>query len=167
MAEDVLTTTPTDAMAFRHEHSPVLVIGLSIAMAVETVAIHLFVRPRAPILAWVLVALSVYTIVWLVRDYRAIGARPVVLTQDALEFRLGHRWAATIPRALIDRSEAATWRNAPAQDPEHLNAARPGDPNVIIHLREPIEVKGLYGMRKRITSLAMRLENSSTFLSQL
>jgi hypothetical protein len=125
------------------------------------------VRPRAPIVAWTLVALSIYTIVWLVRDYRAVGARPVLLKPQTLEFHLGNRWTATIPRALIERAEAATWRNTPEQDPAHLNAARPGDPNVIVRFREPIEVKGLYGLRKRITSFSMRIENVQSILERL
>jgi hypothetical protein len=68
-------------------------------IAVETAALHLLLWTWHPWLAWTLTALSLWTIVWLIGDYRAIGARPVVLEADALLVRLGRRFHAGGPAA--------------------------------------------------------------------
>ena len=49
-----------------------LVIGISIAIFVESLAVHMLIVQRFPWLALILWLTNVYTIWWLVRDYRMV-----------------------------------------------------------------------------------------------
>ncbi|HEY0554190.1 MAG TPA: hypothetical protein VGG20_07980 [Thermoanaerobaculia bacterium] len=82
-------------------------------IAIETAALHLLLWPRHPWIAWTLTALSLWTVGWLIGDYRAIGARPVVLGDDALLVRLGRRFQARVPLGEIERAEYPSWRDVP------------------------------------------------------
>ncbi|HEY2292312.1 MAG TPA: hypothetical protein VGM86_16560 [Thermoanaerobaculia bacterium] len=75
----------TSAQTFTLESARSLPItgALCGVIAVETAALHLLLMFRHPWLAWTLTALSLWTIVWLIGDYRAIGARPVVLAKGS------------------------------------------------------------------------------------
>lgn len=68
-----------------------VMVGFLIVLALETVLVHLSVRGWSQEDAWILTALSVYSVVWLVGDYRVIASRPMVVTDTHLELRVGLR----------------------------------------------------------------------------
>jgi hypothetical protein len=75
---------PTQTFTMESARSLPLTGALCGVIAIETAALHLLLVSRHPWVAWSLTALSLWTAVWLLRDYRAIGARPLVLEPDAL-----------------------------------------------------------------------------------
>ena len=66
-----------------------LVIGMSLAIVVESLAVHVLIVQRFPWLALVLWLTNVYTIWWLVRDYQAVQARPTLLRHDDVYVGIG------------------------------------------------------------------------------
>jgi hypothetical protein len=142
--------------------------ALCAVIAVETAALHLLLRLRHPWLAWTLTALSLWTIVWLIGDYRAIGARPVVLEPEALLVRLGRRFQARVPLSEIAKAEAPSWRDVPAKgSPGYLKLSGPGSPNVLLTFVRPVEFTGPAGIRRSFTRVGLRLDQPAEFLRSL
>ena len=136
-----------------------ILAGIGMALVMETVAVHFLVRIRSTALAWTLTALSVYTLLWLIGDYRALVSRPIRVTATQLRFRYGLRWEVDIPRDAIGAMELLSPALAPTPKQEgRLVASLPGGANLRLTLKEPREALGLYGRRKRITELRFRVD---------
>lgn len=139
-----------------------VVIGLLIVIAVETVSIHVLLSRWSTSVAWIVTCLSIYAGVWLIGDYRAMSARPIRVTATHLLLRVGVRWECDIPIGSIDRVEqigglkAGTGSNA-------LKASLLGQPNVRIQLNDPIEVVGMYGIRKRVREIVLTVDGAAEF----
>jgi hypothetical protein len=144
-----------------------LLFALGMALIAETVAVHFLVRQWSPIAAWVLTGLSLYALLWLVGDTRALVSRPIRVTATHLRFRFGMRWEADIPLERI-----VEVRSLPASDDttsreQRLTAVLLGEPNLRLRLKEPVEVLGLYGWRKRVVELRLRVDDAASLLAML
>jgi hypothetical protein len=126
-----------------------LVIGISIAILVESLVVHVLIVQRFPWLAVILWLTNVYTIWWLVRDYRMVESRPTVLRRDVAFVGVGKRLRGEIPYAIMESVLQPSWQERPGPTtPEYVKLAGPGDPNVVIRLREPYTFVGPMGIRK-------------------
>lgn len=145
-----------------------LTAALGGVVAVETAALHLLLRIWHPWIAWTLTALSLWTVVWLIGDYRAIGARPLVLGPESLLVRLGRRFQARVPLREIAKAEAPSWRDVPPKGaPGYLKLSGPGSPNVLLTFARPVELRGPAGIRKSFTRVGLRLDQPADFLQRL
>ena len=146
---------PDGAQAFAHRGNGALAAGLSLAIVVESAVIHLVVAQRSPVLAWGLSFLGAYGLLWLLGDARALALRPLLVGNGRLLLRVGLRHQAEVPLRAIARVEQPSWNALPEKAADYLDAARPGEPNVIIHLREAIVVRSLFGRRRAVTRLGV------------
>jgi hypothetical protein len=137
--------------------------GLGLAVAVESVVMHLLFARTHPAIAWGLNALGAYTVLWLVGHYRATGIRLVVLAGDTLAIRAGLRLTARLPLAMVANVDEVSWRTMPPRTPGYINAAVPGHPNVVLTLRQPTTVTGSFGLRRTVTRIGLRLDDPSGF----
>jgi hypothetical protein len=143
-----------------------VVIGLAMAILVETVALHVLVSQWSGIVAWILTGLSIYALVWLLGDYRAFGARPTQITSTHLHLRAGMRWEADIPLDQIVSAESLVPDHG--QPPrEALVAVVLGGPNVRLKLKSPVEVIGMYGLRKTVTEIWLQADESTRLCQAL
>ncbi|HEX8245624.1 MAG TPA: hypothetical protein VF541_19080 [Longimicrobium sp.] len=142
---------PVDVVFTQHRRSGIMGLFGAVAFAcvVEAAGVHLLVATRSPAAAWVLTALSLYTVIWLVGLGRSILLRPTVVSPDGLRVRLGMLWEALVPFERI--ASVAEVRSGPAnrRAPGYLHAAIFAAPRLMIELKEPVEARGLYGNRKR------------------
>ncbi|HET9211726.1 MAG TPA: hypothetical protein VFR03_15065 [Thermoanaerobaculia bacterium] len=159
---------PAQTFTMESARSLPLTGALCAVIAIETAALHLLLWSRHPWIAWTLTALSLWTVVWLIGDYRAIGARPVVLESDFLLVRLGRRFQARVPLSEIARAEAPSWRDVPPKgSPGYLKLSGPGSPNVLLTFVRPVEFRGPAGIRKSFTRVGLRLDQPGDFLRSL
>ena len=159
---------PAGAQPIAIELNGGLLIGIGMALAVETVALHLFITSRwGPVPAWLLTATSLYSLLWLVGDFRARALRPTYVTDEAVVIRNGMRADAVIPRARVATVERVTWRTLPAKGPDYLDVTRPAEPNVVLHLREPAEAALLFGRRRRVSRIGLCAEHPDDALRAL
>ena len=136
-----------------------VLVGIGMALIVETVAVHFLVRLHSPALAWVLTLLSLYTLLWLVGDYRALVARPIRVTASHLRFRYGLRWEADVPRDAVKDVELLPPPMGPTpKEKGRLVVALPGGANLKLQFQRPMDFLGLYGWRKVITELRVRVD---------
>lgn len=142
------------------------VLVLLFAVIVETVAVHLLLRQWSALAAWILTGASLYGCAWMVGDYRALVARPLRVTATHLLFCIGVRWEARIPRATIAAAEPMAPSREPPR-PDVLHAALLGQANVRLVLDSPVEVVGLYGIRRRVTEIRLTVDEPSALCQQL
>ena len=136
-----------------------VLVGIGMALIVETVAVHFLVRLHSPALAWVLTLLSLYTLLWLVGDYRALVARPIRVTASHLRFRYGLRWEADVPRDAVKDVELLPPPMGPTpKEKGRLVVALPGGANLKLQFERPMDFLGLYGWRKGVAELRVRVD---------
>ena len=151
----------------RRTASGTLVVGLTLAVLVETFVLHLVVSRWSEPVAWVLTAFSLYAIIWLLGDYRAMLSRPTAVVGDTLRLRIGLRWEADIPLETIERIEAARHEPGGPKDRTRLVAPVAGSTNIRIRFREPVTITGAYGMRRTVASIITHVDDAAGFQARL
>jgi len=156
------------AFSYRGARSPAITTAFCGVIAIESVAVHFAVAARHPLVAWTLSLASVIAILWLVRDYRALGSRAVRLTDDRIRLCIGRRFDVKIPLAQIARVLHPTFRDLPApgtnQGRDYLNLTKPAAPNVLIVLHETQRVRLALGIHRAVRRIALRLDAGEEFL---
>lgn len=156
---------------YRSAQSGALLGGIVLALAVETVVLHLLVTPRHPIIGWLLTSSSLGVIVWLVADYRALGRGVVRIVGDTIDLRIGRRFNVQVPIATVTSSIRPTWRDVPMRGTPaaegYLNLMKPAGPNVLLMLSAPVDVKLPGGMHRAATKLGLCLDAPDEFLAAL
>jgi hypothetical protein len=132
---------------------------------VETGALHWYLLPRSAPLAWVVFALGIYSVVFLLADLNAARLRPIFLDGNDLVVRTALRWRVGFPLTWIARVETTTHD---IEDTDGLlKAFLIPNQNVILHLDRPTTAAGLYGMEKRFRRLALAVDDLPAFVNAL
>jgi hypothetical protein len=130
---------------------------LAFVLTLETTGVHLVIQRWSHTIAWILTALDVYALVWLLALWRSMQLRPILLTGDTLVIRLGYLFEAEIPRARI-----ASWRSPAGPLDSFKNGlfrnVRLNDPQFLIELSEPITLQGPFGTTRQISNLAVAVD---------
>lgn len=160
-----MTRSAAREFTARGARSASLTIAIAGVLLIEGTVMHLWLAPSHPVVAWTLTVTTLASIVWLLRDHRAL-ARPVAVWRDAaLELHVGGRVTATIPRTRIAAVRKPDWRALPARGVrDHLDATRPAEPNVLIELREPHSVR-VFGIARQVRTMAFRLDDPEAFVA--
>lgn len=157
--------------SYRSARSAAITFTFVAVILIESAAVHFAVAARLPMLAWVLTLSGLVAVLWLVRDYRALGAGVVRLGDETLELTIGRRFAIGIPLTTIERATAPTFRDLPApgttQGRDFLNVTKPAAPNVLLVLREARRVRLTAGLHREARRVAFHLDDASGFLAAL
>jgi len=141
-----------------------LLLGLGLAAVVEAVVVHLVLLERSPRAAWLSTAVHAYGIVWLVAAYQAARLRPVVLSPGRLLLRTSLLWTVDIPLASLAKVET------PAEVPrgsDVLNTAPWTQAQVLLTLNQASVAKGPFGLTKKVTRVAVYLDDPAALLEAL
>jgi hypothetical protein len=123
----------------------------------EAALVHLLVTRWSTSAAWVLTGLSGYGCVWLIAQARAFVLRPVLVEGGELVVRSGMMWTTRVPLQAI----AAVEVGGPKCD---LRVPPASQPTVTLRLSESVEAQGMYGMRRRVASIALAVDDREGFL---
>lgn len=132
-----------------------IVACIVVLVVSESIGMHLLLQMWSAKAAWIVTALDVYGILWILGDYHALRLRPSLLHPHTLELRHGLRWSAMIARDNIAavtpiRSEFE-WRRKGV-----LKLALFDEPRYLIQLREPVVARGIAGITRVIDAIAIR-----------
>lgn len=160
-------TAPTDGSYTYHKNSGVqaLLAALLMAVVVETLAIHFIVAQWSHTVAWVLTLLSVYTGLQVFAYIKSIPRRPIVLTDGKLTLRNGLLGSCDIPVEAIDKIEVFSGDLPEAY--EKVKKMSAFYQNVVLHLKQPVEINGLYGVRKKADVLAFYIDETASFEKEI
>jgi hypothetical protein len=147
------------------------VVGtLAAVMMMELIAVHIVVSQWSGTVAWVLTALSMYSFLWIVADMQAIRLRPIRLDGEGLEIRVGLRWwvrvgfedIAGLYRVTSGLDRGAVESGA-QKEKGYLKAVPMGEPRFFVTLRETVEARGIYGIRKRAKKIGFTVDEPERF----
>ncbi|MEM0963669.1 MAG: hypothetical protein AAGK21_14170 [Bacteroidota bacterium] len=139
--------------------------GIGVAAALELVGGHLLIQHIwGGTAALVHLALSLYGILWLAADWRAMGARVTTLDGNTLRVRCGLRWRVDVPAGIIETVYHVR-RDLPKDRPTVV--ATPGTPRFALDLRQPVIAVGPYGIRREVTRVALSADDPDRFLKEI
>ncbi len=151
---------PAGARAFSlHRESGVAALFGTLAgvSLMEAVLVHLLVMRWSTAGAWVLTALSGYGTVWLIAQARAFVLRPVLVEVEELVVRCGMMWTVRVPLRAI----AAVEQGGAKCD---LRVPPASQPNVTLRLSEEVAARGMYGVKRRVRSIALAVDDRDAFV---
>ncbi len=141
----------------------VFVVALFL-LPVETFALHYWLATYSTTLAWILTAISIYSVFFILGDRNSIRHRPIKIGLETLHLRIGIRWNTSIH---YDKIKAIELREADELSEKFANLATFGPGNVVIILKEPMKLKGIYGISKNTDRIALSMDNEKEFVSLL
>jgi hypothetical protein len=144
-----------------------LAVGLGLAVAIEGAVIHLWVAERSQAWAWAITAANIATLAWLWREHTSARHATLDVAADEVRIDAGSRPRCRFPRSAIASVEIATWRSVPDVATDFVNTAKPLEPNVVIALREPVDATLLFGVRKRVSRIGIRVADPNAVLAAL
>lgn len=135
---------------------------------VETFAVHLLLEQWSTVAAWVLTALSIYTIVQIVAIIRSMKRRPIVLTANALYVRYGLLADACIPLSQISevrKIKKGSPLTAGARKLSPLGELE--GYNLVIELKEDMKLNGMYGFKRSFSALFLHVDHPDELLRNI
>lgn len=149
-----------------HERSgwPTVVVCILVLLVAESIGLHLLIQMWSVTAAWIFTGLDVWGMLWLLGDLQALKLRRSAITDDAFELRYGLRWSAIVPRtniASIDEvRQERDWKQR-----DILKVAMLDEPRWLITLREPMQIRGMAGLRKTIRAIAILPDDEEALLT--
>ncbi len=146
----------------------VLILGVILCIfVIEASASHFIFSLWNKKIAWTLTLLSFYTCLQLFAHIRAIKARPLLVHNDAVEIHNGLAGDAYIQFDNIEKVELSN------KLPGNRNAIKIAllkgleNHNVIIYLKEPIQVTKIFGIRKWTDTVLFFVDQSNDFYNSI
>jgi hypothetical protein len=157
---------PPGARAFTFHRKSGL-IGLLCAVigaaVVELFVVHLVVHAFSARAAWLLTALSVFGVLWLVGFTRAIVQRPLLVHAGGVTVRSGALWTLEVPATAIAGLDTGRVAVPPRGAEGHLRIGGSGRATALITLREPLVAAGAYGRTKPARTVSITLDEPVAF----
>ncbi|WCN39625.1 hypothetical protein [Aneurinibacillus uraniidurans] len=144
----------------------------------EGAGLHFVLHRTSPFWAWIVTALHVYTVIWLIGDYKAIRHSRFCLIDEKLELRVGFRKSVTVELsniAYIGSVKTSLEQMSIETDAFHAEACPrlapdmglADEPQFEIELHEPVLSGGLFGRKQLIRKLYIRVDEPSVFLQSI
>jgi len=157
---------PEQGRTFTHHRRggyPAVVLAVVLAVVAETLAAHVLLSMWTPIAAWIFTGLGVYGLLWIVGDYHALRLQPTVIDDVRARLRIGMRWRTEVVLSGIE----AVHRTDPNEPARTVKLAVFGRPDLWIQLKEPVEVQGLFGIRRTATLLGVAADDPEGLIRAL
>ncbi len=143
-----------------------IIAGFTLVILIETVALHSIIVGWNVIVGWVITFLSAYTALQFYALAKAIIFRRhfIDLEEEKIHLKFGNFTDLEIPLHLIDRVEASS-KDLP--EDKSIAYFSPlgmlGGHNIILHLKEELQFAGIYGIKRKATSLAVYIDDKEKF----
>ena len=153
-------------MAFTYHRylNPLLGAFLFIQFA-EISLVHFFLYLWNPIVAWIVLAVSIYAVIWTVALMKSFRDKPVLLGSDALHVRWGFLYDFRISLDAIKIREDLPMTKTKGDST--LTLVLMSTPNVILELEQSVKVPTFLGRTRDISCVAIRLDDSEEFFATI
>lgn len=149
------------AFAYHTYLTPMLATFLVLQL-IELFVVHLLVMLWNPIVAWVLLGLSAWGVVWTMALIKSFRINPVLLSDEVIRVRSGLIHDFEVPRETVGDMRA--YGSEELKGRRILDLAIMSAPNVSLRFSRPIAIRTLFGARE-IDGVALRLDDSAAFLA--
>jgi len=159
------TGAPEHAFAYhRRSGYGAVLAAILMAATLELVAVHFLLRSWSETAAVVHVVVSLYGVVWLVGDYRAMRRRPHELRDTGLRVRYGLRWDV---EAAWEEVSVVRRTRRPAPGGGYLSTVPVGSPRYVVELRAPVVATGPYGLPRGVDRIGLTVDEPERFERRL
>lgn len=143
-----------------------IIAGFTLVICIETIALHAVLTNWNPILGWIITFLSAYTALQFFALAKSVIFRPhqIDIETNSVDLRFGYFADLRISFDMIDEIEVSS-----KDLPEDKSVAyfSPlgvlGGHTMILHLKEEIQFFGIYGIKRKATSLAIHVDKKGVF----
>ncbi|MFJ7666158.1 beta-carotene 15,15'-monooxygenase [Lysinibacillus sp. NPDC097195] len=149
-----------------HKNSSYLAFQMMMihAIIIETIGIHWWLHEKSMLLSILLLIINIYSVIFFIADMQAVRLNPVYATNDALYVSLGLMKRATIRFAMIEKieTEPELLKGKLSKDTIDFIARDFGEayPQILLKLKEPLEVSFMFGIKKRYHSVAIKADQA-------
>lgn len=158
-----------DYTSYKTNGSTALLAVIIFLVLVETIVLHLVLLSWQPVVAWVIFALSLYTILQLFAHGKALRRRFTRIGPTAVHLANGLAADATIPLDMISAVNVNT-NSIDTHGGQLRKVALLGDlepHNVVFYLTSPIAIQQLYGLQKRGDVIACFVDEPAAFVEEI
>jgi hypothetical protein len=149
----------------RTSRYPMIFGAFLVLIIAETIGFHLLLERWSPLVAWIVTGVSIYSIFWMLGDFTSLRLHPIVLDGETLHLRSGLLWSADLPVSQI--ADIQTPKRADAKARDYLSFARAGEAKLVLVLDRPLEVSGVFGIKKQPRRIGMFVDNTRVFRAEL
>ena len=155
---------PRDARGFTyHTYLSPMIATLLALQVIELAVMHFLLMLWSPVAAYILLAASIWGIVWTVALLKSLRINPVLVTHDTVRIRSGMLYDFEVPLAAV-RADHTSFTAAELDDRSILNLALLSSPNVAVRFDPPASLPRLVGQPREIRGVGLRLDDSAGFL---
>jgi len=148
--------------------SSALLGAFILILIAETFAFHFLLAYWSHVVAWIVTALSIYTLIQLFGLARSLSKRPVVINEQTLTLRYGFLNEVDIPFSDIDNLELS--RKPLEKDKLNIKLSPLGElesHNMIIRLKKEHKLVGFYGIKKQFTMIGFHIDQAALFKQKM
>ncbi len=146
-----------------------MLFGFIFLLVIETFVLHILLGLWNETVAWILTALSLYTICQVIAIIQSMNHRFIYINnlKNQLELKYGFASQTIIPFTAIERIEKLN--KIPVKDSTiHLSPFQMIDStNLVIHVSKPLSIDRLYGIQKTYSSIGLWVDDRDTFVQQI
>ena len=138
-----------------------IVGALAFLSLTEVLAFHVFFMQISIIAAWIIFALNLYGIIFILADFNATRREPTYIEDEKLYINAGIRWKAVIPLKDIKSVELSNESSRGKQIIRAMTIL--SSPNLVIVLEKTHRADGPYGIRKNFDKILLNLDEPQRF----
>lgn len=169
--------TPKEDQQIFTFHQKTSVIALYImlihALVIESVGLHFLLHNWNEIIAYISLALNIYTLIYILGEIQAIRLNPIVLSKKHLYLQVGLGKGLSVP---LESIKSITSYEGPEvlssiESKKVFDCVLPDltkeKPAFEIELYAPMEAKFMYGFKKKVTKVHLRPDDPQGFYDAL
>lgn len=137
------------------------------AIAAEATGVHFLLVGWNETVAIILLILSIYSLFFVIGLASAITKRPILVDGNTIIIRKGFMWKATINKSDIEHFEFIKRIDEKDKTIENLAAILLTSPNILLYLKQPVRIYGVYGIKKMTSKLAIHVDDKEGFKSEI
>ncbi len=165
-------TADQNGKAFTYHRSSEMktfIIVFTILIIGEGVLFHYLLQKWNEVIAWIFTILNVYGILYLVGFYNSAKYLPHLITQEKLIIRLGFQSSITLDIANIEQINRAKEIELGMKIPKstYYSLLKLDTPHYELTLKEPVEMKGSYGIKKKVDKVVFRADDREAILEEI
>ena len=158
---------PRGAIAFAgHRIEGQMIAMMLVLQVLEIGVVHLLVSRWSALAAFILLALSLWGIVFTLALINGLRVYPVLLSEDGLRVRNGPLVDETVSLSAIEAIEPSI-SHEECKRRDVLRATMLTHPNVVLRLDPPLRRSDLLGRVREIERVAFRLDDPAPFIAAL
>lgn len=136
---------------------------VAVGLLCEGLPAHLLLQRWSHLGAWVLTALDLYRLLWLIAIARSVSLRPILVGDRAVLLRAGFIWEVELARENIVACRRLSGNEPARKRPGYVSLVVMNQPQWIVELTEPVVARGLYGRNRKVTRIGVAVDDFAEF----